>query len=245
MDRSYLSDQAVVAASRAFVCARLITFEDEEEAQLMRRLMRGRNLVNTVFTILDPTGARPLVRPGRSPRGAYDSGAEMAAAMNKIARRYPGKKRVKPAQLGLPSLEDVRIALNVTECDAQQLVILRGDAKKTEALEQRLVDLCWSDELVGRFLYVRAGDQTDWEAIAGSDRAPEDGVLIVRTERYGLKGAVVASLSCDVSAAKLKAQLLKAVESFAPAAVDTRKLRRAGTRAGLRWDTELPLPKRR
>lgn len=245
MDRSYLSDQAVVEASRAFVCARLISFEDPEEAKLMRRVMRGRDLVNTVFTILDPSGRRPLVRPGRSPRWSYDSGAEMAAAMVKISARYPGKKRVKPAQLGLPVMEDVRIALNVTQCDAQQLVVLRGDSEKIATLERHLRELCWSEGLVGRFLYARADEHTDWATIKGSEGAPEHGLLVVRTKTYGLEGEVVAAASHELGAAKLKELLVEVAESFRPAAQDTRQVRRKGRRAGVQWKPELPLPKKR
>ena len=245
MDRSYLSDQAVVEASRAFVCARLISFEDAEEARLMKRLMRGRGLVNTVFSILDPSGQRPLVRPGRSPTRAYESGAAMAAAMDAIAERYPGERAVAPSQLGLPALEDVRIALNVTACDAQQLVVLRGDPERIAALERRLVDLCWSKPLVGRFLYVRADSETDWSAVAGSEDAPEHGLLVVRSETYGLKGRVVASASHECSEKDLAQLLTQAAASFRPAVVDTRRLRRSGMREGIRWKSELPLPRKR
>ena len=90
MDRSYLSDPAVVEASRAFVCARLLTYEDAEEAALMRRLLPGRGSVNTAFTILAPDGDRQLVRAGRSPRMAFGSARMMAAELRRIAERFPG-----------------------------------------------------------------------------------------------------------------------------------------------------------
>ena len=245
MDRSYLSDQAVVAASRGFVCARLLSFEDAEEAALMRRLMRGRGLVNTVFTILDPSGQRPLVRPGRSPTGPYKSGAAMAAAMRKISARYPGKPRIAARDLGLPLLRDVRLALNVTECDAQQLVVLKGDPEDTEKLEDLLCELCWSDELIGRFLYCRADDETEWAAVKGNEKAPDVGLLVVQTRTYGLSGEVVGSAPAHVSAKKLKKLLVDAATSFSPRPVDTRRLRRRGRRDGVRWQPELPLPNRR
>ena len=43
MDRSYLSDPAVVAASRSFVCVRLLTYENAREAELLRGIFRGRS----------------------------------------------------------------------------------------------------------------------------------------------------------------------------------------------------------
>lgn len=245
MDRSYLSDKAVVEASRDFVCVRLITFENGEEARLMDRLMRGRGLVNTAFTILDPTGSTPLIAPARSPRWAYDDGADMAAGMRRIHARYPGNKKVDAGDLGMPLLEDVRIALNVTECDAQQLVIVRGNDKKTRRLLSDLQQLCWSDNVIGRFLYVKADAETDWKSIAGSEQAPADGLLVVRTDPYGLTGKVVASAPAKSRKQDLRKLLLDAAAGFEPKTVDTRRLRREGKRKGLEWRTELPVPRKR
>jgi hypothetical protein len=245
MDRSYLSDQQVVTASRGFVCARLITFEDSQEAALMKRLLGSRKLVNTVFTILDPSGKQALTRAGRSPRMAFRDGEAMAQKMQQVAERYPGHEAVAAADLGLPVLEDVRIALNVTECDAQQLVVVRGDDEQVKALCSLLTELSWSEKLVGRFLYAVADDSTDWRAIQGADKAPAAGVLIVRSNPYGLTGEVVGSVSAKATAKGLAGALLEAVASHQPKAVDTRRLRRRGMRNGVKWQAELPPPKGR
>ena len=55
MDRSYLSDQAVVEASRQFICVRLATYEDQGEADFLTSLysFRGNVLKNSVFALLD------------------------------------------------------------------------------------------------------------------------------------------------------------------------------------------------
>ena len=245
MDRSYLSDQQVVAASREFVCARLITFEDSEEARLMRRLYGGRRLVNTMFTIMDPRGKRALVRAGRSPRMAFDDAVEMATKMRAVAKRYPGRKKLDAADLGLPILEDVRIALNVTECDAQQLVVLRGDDQQIKKMRQKLVALSWSEQLIGRFLYAVADDNTDWKSLKGADKGSKAGVMIVRTEQYGLTGEVVSAAKASATVTELQEMLLAAVASHRPKAVDTRRLRRKGIRDRVQWKAEIPLPKGR
>ena len=245
MDRSYLSDQTVVEVSRAFVCARLITFEDSEEAKLMKRLFGSRRLVNTVFTIMDPKGESSLVRAGRSPSMAFRDAKAMADKMRAVAKRYPGSKKVDADDLGLPVLEDVRIALNVTECDAQQLVILRGDDKQVKALRKQLTELSWSDKFIGRFLYAVADDATDWGALKGADKAPKAGMLIARSDTYGLTGEVVASAKAGASREKLEKVLLAAVEGHKPKAVDTRRLRRQGIRNGVKWQAELPTAKGR
>jgi hypothetical protein len=245
MDRSYLSDQQVVEASRGFVCARLITFEDSEEAKLMKRLFGGRRLVNTMFTIMDPSGKNALVRAGRSPRMAFDDAAAMAVEMRAVLTRFPGRKNVAAADLGLPVLEDVRIALNVTECDAQQLVILRGNVQQVAELRKQLTELSWSPKLVGRFLYSVADDKTDWQALKGADKAAKAGVLIVRSEPYGLTGEVVADAKAAVTVKELEKMLVAAVASHKPKAVDTRRLRRRGIRNGVQWQTELSASKGR
>lgn len=245
MDRSYLSDQQVVEVSRAFVCARLITFEDSDEAKLMKRLFGGRRLVNTVFTIMDPSGQNALVRAGRSPKMAFDDAAAMATKMRAVAKRYPGRKNVAAEDLGLPVLENVRIALNVTECDAQQLVILRGDAKQVKALRKQLTKLSWSDKLIGRFLYAIADDKTDWKVLKNADKVPKSGVLIARSDEYGLTGEIVASAKASITTEKLEELLLAAAANHKPKAVDTRRLRRQGIRNGVQWQAELAAQKGR
>jgi len=245
MDRSYLSDQQVVEASREFVCARLITFEDSDEAKLMKRLFGGRRLVNTVFTIMDPRGKKALVRAGRSPRMAFDDAAAMATKMRAVAKRFPGRKKVAAADLGLPVLEDVRIALNVTECDAQQLVILRGDEQQVKEMRKKLIELSWSDKLIGRFLYAVADDKTDWKSLKGAGKAPKAGVMIARSEQYGLTGEIVGSAKASATVEDLQKLLLAAVASHKPKAVDTRRLRRQGIRNRVQWQSEIPPSKGR
>lgn len=245
MDRSYLSDQQVVAASREFVCARLITFEDSGEARLMKRIWGGRKLVNTAFALMDPSGNKALTRTGRSPSMVFDEAESMAKKMRAVAKRYPAKGKVKAKDLGLPILEDVRVALNVTECDSQQLVVLRGNKKQIQQLRKQLTDLCWSEQLVGRFLYAIADDQTDWSKLDGAAKAAKNGVLIVRSDTYGLTGEVIASIAAKDAKKKLEKALLTAAANHKPAAVDTRRVRRAGIRKGVKWQPEIPTSKSR
>ena len=72
MDRSFLTDKDVVAASRKFVCIRLATYEDAAENEVLKGIfaMRG-TLQNTVFGILTPDGKTHIVRSGRSPAWAF------------------------------------------------------------------------------------------------------------------------------------------------------------------------------
>ena len=126
MDRSYLSDQQVVTASRGFVCARLITFEDSQEAALMKRLLGSRKLVNTVFTILDPSGKQALTRAGRSPRMAFRDGEAMAALQECLA------DEPEDATLNRSYIAAARRAGKLDEAHAFYLDLLRHnpEAKK-------------------------------------------------------------------------------------------------------------------
>ena len=78
MDGRFLFNADVVKASRNFVCIRVATYEDAEEAKYLKQVFRSRSgeLENTVFGMFDP-GGRKLVRTGRSPGFAFRDAAEM------------------------------------------------------------------------------------------------------------------------------------------------------------------------
>src|SRR5581483_3137143 len=93
MDRSYLSQPPVIAAARDFVCVRLTTYEDPFEMAFMKSfdITRSGEVENTTFSILAPDGRTPLVRVSRSMKGTFKDAAAMAAAMGRIAQKYPPK----------------------------------------------------------------------------------------------------------------------------------------------------------
>src|SRR5688572_21777319 len=149
MDRSYLSDAAVVAASREFVCVRLATYESAAEAKMLSAVLRTRSgvLENTVFAILGPDGTTPLVRAGRSPREAVGGPPEDAVKALPIRMAELSKKYSPSAAVGgaLPLLADLRRGLNVAACDLLPLVVVLGDVEKD------LLPLAWSRDYAGRF----------------------------------------------------------------------------------------------
>ena len=105
MDRSFLADKDVIAASKKFVCIRLATYEDARENEVLKGVFApGGVLQNTVFSLMSPDGRTSLVRAGRSPawafggqvgRGIHQQPPEvirkMAQTMEAIALAYPGK----------------------------------------------------------------------------------------------------------------------------------------------------------
>lgn len=247
MDRSFLSDQAVVQASRAFICIRLSTYEDQGEADFMTSTyrFRGNLLKNSMFAILDSSAKKHLAKPGRSPKRTYRDGAEMAAAMRVIAKKYPAKKIPKrkgsrqsaQAQLlGLPFLKSVHLALNVTACDSQRLVIIYGKrASQRKALEKELVSMAWSDAIIGKFLYAQCSDPSELEGITSD--LEEACVLVVDPGTYGLKGVVLESVTL-ARVKELKKTLLAATAN-AQGSKDSKRQIGRGRRRGIRWETEI------
>ena len=104
MDRGLLSDQAVIEASRAFVCIRTATYEDSEEAEFHREMLFGgsRDLRNFGYCILAPDGKQQLRRAARGPNFVYADANEMAEELRRISARYPQKKRSKKQPRLLP-----------------------------------------------------------------------------------------------------------------------------------------------
>ncbi|MEK6235691.1 MAG: hypothetical protein N2C14_13360, partial [Planctomycetales bacterium] len=80
MDRSLLSDEQVVQASRDFVCIRAATYEDKAEAEFLKATFVGRpggELRNFGYCVLSPDGKRQLRRSNRGPNFVYADSKEM------------------------------------------------------------------------------------------------------------------------------------------------------------------------
>jgi hypothetical protein len=192
MDRSFLSDQAVVIASRQFVCARLATYEDSEESKLLKDLVSTRSgeLENSVFAILGPDGSTRLVRPGRSMRMGYRDALAFAKALDGIAAKFPGVKDA--AVKSLPLAANVPVALTVAAADSLPLVILPRDAD--QATVDAVAKLAWSPEWVGRLQYARTREAKD---LQGVKKLPDDAVkdiLVVMPDEFAQGGEVRATL---------------------------------------------------
>jgi hypothetical protein len=121
MDRSFLSRPEVVQASRKFICIRLATYESFEEAQMLRGIFLGGSgqVENTTFALLSPDGKTPLVYSGRSPDFAFVNSQQMADTMGRISQRYRGR-----ASGELPTVVNLRLAVNVGACDGLPVVAL-------------------------------------------------------------------------------------------------------------------------
>ena len=236
MDRSYLSDQAVVRASRDFICARLATYEDSDELEYMKSIYTFRTATkNSLFAILDPSGEKHLVTPGRSMRNTFSDAEEMAERMGEIAKTYPTSKSPHPKALGLPYLKDVRVALNVAACDSQRLVILHArSSSERRKLESMLVSLAWDEELAGRFLYATTAAKDDLARIDVSTESP--GLVVVEPDAYGLKARQVAFVELGAKPAAAKKILVAAADGNEMKSKDSKRHIGRGLREGVTWE---------
>jgi hypothetical protein len=242
MDRSFLSDPSVVAASREFVCARLLTYESAEEARFLESLFRGASgqLENTVFTFLDTDGRTPLTRAGRSPDHVFRGPAEeavkqMASSMKRMAADHLGDPS---AARGVPWLVDLRRGLDVAACDLLPLVVVvaaNGEARKK--VEDALAPLAWSPAFIGRFEYAPA-EPGDLGKIDGARR--QEGIVVVEPDAFGMKGKALAQ-SATAGPDDLKKALDAGLKAFQPKPKDSRRHIDEGRRAGVYWKTEIPV----
>ena len=143
MDRSFLSNDQVVKASRDFVCIRLATYEDGNEATFLRKVY-GRELANTVFTILSPNG-EPVIRAARGPRFRHAS--DLAKKMNNIFReRSASQDGGQWVPSILPELKSLDLAINVAACDGLPVAVVIGtDEVELESYRKKLNSIAWVD----------------------------------------------------------------------------------------------------
>lgn len=240
MDRSFLSQSEVIAASRAFVCVRLATYENKQEGEFLKTLFVGRSgdLENTTFALLSPDGKQPLVRSGRSARNTFASAAEMAQSMNRIARQYEAKKT--DAAPELPRAATVRLALDIAACDNQPLALLVvRDPTVLRQLEERVRKLAWSNEFAGAAVYGSTSDFAQVKMVDGI--VPEGGLFVIQPDRFGQKGKVLAQAAPTATAADLTRTLRSGIGLHQRTERDFRGHVRDGRQAGIFWETVLPV----
>jgi hypothetical protein len=238
MDRSFLSQAEVAVASRAFVCVRLATYEDKEEGEFLKGLLRTRSgeLENSVFAILSPDGKKKLARAGRSPHEAYRGAAAMAADMTRIAAAY--KPKATPSVL--PTVANVRLAMDVAAADNRPLVVvLGGDDAARQALAARVAALAWGKEFVGRFVYALGSPGKDLAKVSGAK--PGATLLVVEPDQFGLNGKVLSQAAAGATDAQLAASLRAGLGRFTRKPASQGSHVREGHREGIFWDTVLPV----
>ena len=224
----------MVAASRAFVCVRPQTYEDPEEAKILSSVFSGRSgLENTSFALLDPAGKK-LTAGSRSPSMSYGEVERFVAALDSTAAKYAEK--AKPIE-ALPTLRNLRLALNVTAADMRPLVVVRGkDAAAAQALARKVAKLAWSKELVGDAHYVVLDAAVEFEKLA-----PELGTSVVQPDPYGLGGKVLVHVKPEADPKALAKALATGLEQHKVEACEHDAHVREARRRGIEWESPIPV----
>jgi len=246
MDRSFLSDENTIKASRDFVCIRTVTYEDKTEANFLKSTFMGRtggDLRNFGFCILSPDGKRQLRRSNRGPNFAYANSREMAADLRQIANQYSAKTTGKESNPALPQMKSVRLGINVASCDGLPSVVVAGrNQSEVDWLNQKLSAVIWNEELAGRFIYASTTNLNDLNIVTGA--RGKTGILVIKPDAYGMKGELIGVIDADVSKEKLETSLAFAADKFIRRSKSHGTHVRNGRRTGQIWETEVPVPDR-
>lgn len=235
------------------MCVRPNTYENEEEAEFMKTLFRARNdnLENTTFCLLAPDGETQVSRGGRSPSMVFGGIEGLMGELEKLTERYPAKAEPHSASAVYPAQESVAVALNVAASDGLPLVLLAGGSAAQRAkVEGPMAALAFSEALIGRLHY---GTVEDAEGLGLLERGegelalPEKPELwLVRSDAFARGGEVVERYPLPADNPALWSALAGTVatvwESALPRKAETaREHLREGERAGIRWESELPV----
>jgi len=241
MDGSYLSNAAIVEASRQFVCIRLVTYEDKAEANFMKSVFSSASglFENTTFGILSPDGKQNLVRSGRGPMHSFRSSAEMANRMKRIAGRYAGAPFASLSDKQLPLTESVDIGLNVAACDNLPLVIsFATEQRMIDELNAKLIELAWREQWAGQFIFAVARSSKQLKPISDADKEP--GILFVEPGQYGLSGKVLTRIDVDADTKQTETAFASAIDKFSRQPASPNAHIKLGIQLGLDWESEIP-----
>lgn len=227
---------------------RLASYEDQEEADYLTGLYRGRDglLNNTTFALVAPDGKTLLDRSGRGPSFLIDAPRDPdtpATAENTKAFALRLEAAMQPFEPkaaigGLPQSLDFRRALNVAACDNQPLVVAFAStsAGRKEA-EARLAGLAWKEAFIGRLQYAIVGDRNQLE---GLGPLPEgDFLAVVQPGLFGQDGTILRSLPLSAEDPQVQDLLRRGIASFQRKGLDQRRHVERGRREGVDWETEI------
>jgi hypothetical protein len=242
MDRSFLSNAKVIEASRAFVCVRLTTYEDEAEAKFAKQLVRtgSGELENTAFALLEPDGKTRLTRAGRSMRGIYSSADDMAKSMKDIARKFPGKVKAEDVPTTLPYTLTGKLGVNVAAADHLPLIVILGDMEKTRTkMAETVAKSAWGKTYIGHFIYAEATKTDDLPKL---DKLKSmDSIVFIEPNRFGQGGAVLEQLKPDSSQDEIEKAMNTLLKKHVVTTLSERAFRDAAVRAGAFWEPKIPV----
>lgn len=221
------SQKEFIDASRGFVCVRLESYESEEHQMMVRSFLNGR-FENTAFCLLAPdaetrlsgTGRSPAMglrsggRGARGPGGGKGSNDSVIEAMGSVAKKYRAKGKGEEAVV--QDFHSFRQGLNVASGDQRLFLYVVAPEKERSELRGSLRAVLSAPEIVGRFHtdFAEAKEDAKWrDAVKGAKS--KSGLYIIRADKFGQKGSVMASLPLDATSLSIKSALLKANTEFA------------------------------
>ena len=243
MDRSFLSDDLIIEASREFVCIRLTTYENKSEHDFMQSLYRRSNqtIANTTFAILSPDTNKIFSGPARSPQILFNNSFHMAASMHEVGHKFKPKSTLASAAI-LPAAASVKIGLNIAASDKLPLILAVGaDKSNHQELESKLNKIVWDDAIVGKCTFASTHQPKDLGAIKGTDKKTNV-FLVIEPGEFGTKGKVLSVVDGDLETDKLVEKISDGLAMYtAPRTVDHRTHTQNGIRAGVFYETPLPV----
>jgi len=264
MDRSFLSRDAVIEASRKFVCIRLPTYEDRTEVNFLKTLHVSYTgeIANTVFALLAPDGKTKLSAADRSPAQVFGgvpnrrsdrpgaaelneaAARKLAERMEAIARTHPGKDGEAGLQRALPRSSNLRMAVNIAACDNQPLLVLFSEKpEELKAMEKALQPVAWSEGIVGRAVYVTVRSAAEYSRLV-RHKEPSAGFVLAAPEAYGRHAVPLLKLAPTTAAAELQKELRAMLALYNPPPKDSDAHEAAGLEAGIRWRPKTPITDR-
>lgn len=240
MDRSFLSDERVVSASRNFVCIRLATYESKAEAEFTKSIFIGRSgqLENTTFAILSHNGQELLARPGRGPSRAFVDSDAMSTALQEIAAAYLKKTTAYKPPSEIPWTQRLDLALNIAAADKLPLIVVVQDRLgQDDMMERFLGRLAWSDAFLGQFVYTKVSEQRELAPIMDADTAA--GILVVHPGTFGLTGRVLLQWHQHDNKHAFRSTLTQLVRDFPRWSKDHESHVQLGLQLGLEWKSRI------
>ena len=246
MDRSFLSSDKLIKATRDFVCIRTATYEDKQEAAFLKWAFvgsTGGELRNFGYCILSPDGKTKLRRSVRGPNFLYANSGAMAADLQQIAAQYQNRTTTNASSQSVPQMKSVRLGINVASCDGLPSVVVFGkDQAEVDSLNQKLSTVIWDEQLAGKFIYASTTNSVDLKSISGA--GGKTGILIIKPDAFGIKGQLIQAIDPDLSGDQLKQSLLTAANKFKRISKTHGLHVRSGRQTGTHWKTEVPVPTR-
>jgi hypothetical protein len=171
-------------------------------------------------------------------RQTYRNADAMAQGMKRLAERF--SSTWKPIPQVLPTITNVRLALDVAACDNLPLaVVYAHDPEQRARLTQQLASLAWTDDFMGRFTYVVAASADELGKIAGVRAQP--GILVVQPDAFGLNGKVIAQVEGRQPASDWAGALRQGLAQYQRTAKSFNNHVRAGHQQGVFWETVIPV----